>query len=122
MSVVRRLLLLVVHGWIAGRRRLLVDDAIVRVVGWISHDRHLVDGLLVGCWVVGGWVLVAGHHVRRVGRAHRVGVDVVDRVTDDRTDNDDGLGVHRQDQVDHHGQAAANDENNVGHQPPIACD
>ncbi len=29
-------------------------------------------------------MLLAGHHVRRVGRAHWVGVDVVDRVTDDR--------------------------------------
>ncbi len=91
MNVVHRLLLLlvIIHGRIAGRRR-LVDDAIVRVVGWISHDRLLVDG----------WVLVAGHHViRRVGRADRVDV-VADWVKDNRLDNDDLLCVYRQEQVD----------------------
>jgi hypothetical protein len=76
----------------------------------------MVDGLLVA-----GWVLVAGRYVRRVGRADRR-VDVVDWVTDNRLDNDDRLCVHGQEQVDNPGQAAANDENNVGRQPPITCD
>ncbi len=99
MNVVHRLLLLlvIIHGRIAGRR-CLVDDA-----------------------VAGRRVLAAGHHVRRVGCAHRV--VVVDRVTDDnRPDNDDRLCVHRQDQVDNQGQAPANDEDDVGRKPPITFD
>ncbi len=113
----RLLLIVIIHGRIAGRWRLVaVFDAFVRVVGWISHDRHLVDGLLVG-----GWVLVAGRHVRRVdGRADRV--DVVDWVTENRTDNDYRLWVYCQEQVDNQGQAPANDEDDVGRLPPITCD
>ena len=89
---------------------LINNSPVVHVVIRISSHRHLINSLLSGHWI-NGWT---GHDVRRIGRTHRVSVNVVNRIADNRPDDDNILGVHRQNNVEYHGQSSANDENNIG--------